>query len=189
MSGPWHASFEERLDLLRERIQQPDFLANRGLGNELGFYVFQYDPHRELDLRRAIKRLKASQLGCRIVERNLWDVFCGVCASKGILDRIPSLEERRGTEGLLRRLQTIVPPEVYVAAMDYTPHEPGDVLFITGVGQVFPLVRAHAILENAHHVFEDVPTVLFYPGAYDQVSLTLFGVLNDSNYYRAFDLI
>ena len=43
-SGPAPArarSLEERLANLRTRIQDDDFLHNRGLGNEVGFYVFQ----------------------------------------------------------------------------------------------------------------------------------------------------
>ena len=54
---------------------------------------------------------------------------------------------------------------------------------------MFPFVRAHSILENSQHVFADIPMVMLYPGTYDKSSLTLFGKLSDSNYYRAFDLI
>ena len=74
--------------------------------------------------------------------------------------------------------------------MDYTPHQPGgDVLLITGVGQVYPFVRAHSILENAQNVFEDIPVVLMYPGRYDGQHLHLFDRINDGNYYRAFNIL
>ena len=36
--------------VLRERLADPDFLANRGLGNEVGIYLFCYDPALEVRL-------------------------------------------------------------------------------------------------------------------------------------------
>lgn len=184
-------SLETRLDTLRARIQQPDFLHNRGLANEVGFYVFDYPASRELEVRDFTARLKADPgLACNVVERSLWGMLLRVCEERGILEKIAALEERRGSDALVERLQSIVTPERIVAAMDDWPHEPGrDVLLVSGVGQVYPFVRAHSVLENAQHVFADIPFVLLYPGTYNQVDLKLFGKLADSNYYRAFNLI
>lgn len=187
------AQFEARLDALRMRVQDENFLHNRGLGNEVGFYVFDYPASRELEVRDFVARLKQDAdvaRTCNIVERNLWEVLLGVCRDKNILDKVNDLEARRGSDMLLSRLQTIATPERLVAAMDDWTHVPGrDVLIVTGVGEVFPFVRAHSILENSQHVFADIPMVMLYPGTYDKSSLTLFGKLSDSNYYRAFDLI
>ena len=187
------AQFEARLDALRTRVQDENFLHNRGLGNEVGFYVFDYPASRELEVRDFVARLKQDATvahACNIVERNLWEVLLGVCRDKNILDKVDDLEARRGSDMLLSRLQTIATPERLVAAMDDWAHVPGrDVLLVTGVGEVFPFVRAHSILENSQHVFADIPMVMLYPGTYDKSSLTLFGKLSDSNYYRAFDLI
>ncbi len=184
-------SLEARLDILRSRIQEPDFLHNRGLANEVGFYVFDYPASCELEVRAFTARLKADAgLACNVVERNLWAMLLKVCEGRGILDKIAALEERRGSDALVERLQSIVTPERVVAAMDDWPHCPGrDVLLVSGVGQAYPFVRAHSVLENAQHVFSDVPFVLLYPGAYNQVDLRLFSRLDDSNYYRAFNII
>lgn len=184
-------SLEARLDTLRARIQQPDFLHNRGLANEVGFYVFDYPASRELEVRDFTARLKADPgLACNVVERNLWGMLLRVCEERGILEKIAALEERRGSDALVERLQSIVTPERIVATMDDWPHEPGrDVLLVSGVGQVYPFVRAHSVLENAQHVFADIPFVLLYPGTYNRVDLRLFSRLDDSNYYRAFNLI
>ncbi|HLR21767.1 MAG TPA: DUF1788 domain-containing protein [Tissierellaceae bacterium] len=63
------------------------------------------------------------------------------------------------------------------------------VVFITGVGKIFPFVRSHRILNKLHLVFDRIPVVLFYPGEYDGQSLILFSEFKDENYYRAFPLI
>ncbi len=185
---------EAAFDRIRARLVDPDFLANKGLANEVGFFVFPYDAAREDEVRTRTAELlalsEAGKLPCRIVHRELWEVFTRICEDRRILDRIPGLEARRGTPALLDRLHKIATPEAFVQTMDYEPHEPGrDVLLITGVGKVYPLVRAHSILENAQHVFENVPVVLLYPGRYDGTQFHLFNSISDGNYYRAFNLL
>ena len=63
------------------------------------------------------------------------------------------------------------------------------VIFLTGVGKVFPFVRSHNVLNNLHLVLDYIPVVMFYPGEWNGQSLSLFGTINDGNYYRAFPLI
>lgn len=187
-------NLEEDFARLRAKLSDPMFLANKGIGNEVGFFVFPYDAAREDEVRARTAELVSlsdeGRLPCRIVHRDLWDVFLQICEQRRILDKIPDLERRRGSRALLERLQKIATPEAFVQAMDYEPHEPGhDVLLVTGVGRVYPIVRAHGILENAQHVFADVPVVLLYPGKYDGAQLHLFNSISDGNYYRAFNLL
>lgn len=187
-------SLEEDFARLRAKLSDPMFLANKGIGNEVGFFVFPYDASREDEVRARTAELVSlsneGKLPCHIVHRDLWDVFLRICEQRRILDKIPDLERRRGSRALLERLQKIATPEAFVQAMDYESHEPGrDVLLVTGVGRVYPIVRAHSILENAQHVFADVPVVLLYPGKYDGSQLHLFNNISDGNYYRAFNLL
>lgn len=187
-------NLEEDFARLRAKLSDPMFLANKGIGNEVGFFVFPYDAAREDEVRARTAELVSlsdeGRLPCRVVRRDLWDVFLQICEQRRILDKIADLERRRGSRALLERLQKIATPEAFVQAMDYESHEPGrDVLLVTGVGRVYPIVRAHSILENAQHVFADVPVVLLYPGKYDGAQLHLFNSISDGNYYRAFNLL
>ena len=187
-------NLEEDFARLRAKLSDPMFLANKGIGNEVGFFVFPYDAAREDEVRARTAELVSlsneGKLPCHIVHRDLWDVFLRICEQRRILDKIPDLVRRRGSRALLERLQKIATPEAFVQAMDYESHEPGrDVLLVTGVGRVYPIVRAHSILENAQHVFADVPVVLLYPGKYDGSQLHLFNSISDGNYYRAFNLL
>lgn len=190
--------FEKRCAALRSRLCDADFLSNKGLGNEAGIFTFCYDPTLELEARDFFRRLladaDAGKLGegglrAEIHERNLYDVLLCIADAKRILKKLPAQEEKRGQEGLLKQIQRIATPEAFVSAIDWAPHKLGDVLIITGVGEVYPFMRVHNILNNMQSSFRDVPVVVAYPGTFDGGSLSLFGKLKDGNYYRAFDLI
>lgn len=192
------AAFDERARILEERLADADFLANRGLGNEVGIHVLCYDPALELQARKMIARLQQKsqqgELPCNLVVRNLYDILIGICEQKRILAAIPKQEEKRGSEALIEQLQKVTTPELFAQALDYEDHQSGDVLLITGVGEIYPLLRAHALLSNIPHLLSDIPVILAYPGVYDGKSFALFrGIrsagISDGNYYRAFDLV
>ena len=63
------------------------------------------------------------------------------------------------------------------------------IVFITGVGKSYPLLRSHNVLNNLHQVLDEVPVVMFFPGEYSGNDLILFGTIHDNNYYRAFPLV
>lgn len=187
------ADLDARTQVLRDRLSDPEFLQNRGLGNEVGFFTFCYSSALELPVRQLVAQLvgesKNGRLPCRIVERNLYDVLLDICRERRILDRIPQQEERRGQEALRTQLQKVASADAFAKAVDYSPHQPTDVVFITGVGEVYPFLRVHVLLDNLQHLAAEVPVIVFYPGKFTGQSLSLFGRLDDGNYYRAFDLI
>lgn len=181
--------FEARSQALRERLGDRDFLRGKGLGNEVAIFMFCYDPALELRTRELFSRLKADEsLPCRIVEKNLYDVMLERLREKRLLDRMADYERRRGREGVERQIRRICTPEDFARACAYEPREDGDVLLITGVGEAYPFVRLHTLLESLQPLVSDVPIVAAYPGRFDGKTLSLFGKLPAENYYRAFDL-
>ena len=63
------------------------------------------------------------------------------------------------------------------------------IVFLTGVGKCYPILRSHKILNNLHQFVDNVPVVMFFPGKYDGQSLMLFSEIKDDNYYRAFKVV
>ena len=107
-----------------------------------------------------------------------------------ILEEVGQMEESEGSDYLLEQLKMVVTPEALIQKMQYEPHiRKQDVLFITGVGKIHPFMRAHSLLDNIQHVFQDIPIVMFYPGIFTGKSLCLFDEYVDGNYYRAFSLL
>ena len=186
----------ERLDRLKEEIQEEDFLAGKGLSNEANIHIFCYDPKEEMIIRYYVSQLVVDQsLQCTIHERNLYNVFLSVCDERRLTDKIPMMEEKRGKDGLIKHLvgqegkSGPAGIKAIVQKMNYFPHRYGDIVLITGVGASFPFVRVHSVLEAMQSQFADVPVVVMYPGKYDGRFVRLFDRLEPNPYYRAFNII
>lgn len=187
-------SIEKRLDLIKDKILEKTFIEGRGLGNEISFYIFDYNPKDELKVRDHVDYLindyfKFPHHDRKIIEFDLYNMFLDIAKEKSIYNKIFEMEEERGKDFLYRALSTFARPEIF---LEKIKKELGDhnVIFITGVGKIYPLVRTHNILNNLQEVLEDkMPVVLFYPGQYNEQDLQLFSKLQAENYYRAFRLI
>ncbi len=180
----------ERLDNLRSLIQDPEFLEGKGLSNEVNIRIFCYDAKDEMIVRHFIEQVVVDQsLDCHLIERNLYKVFLSICDDKRITDKASQMEETKGREVLFKNLQKFANNKNFVEKMQYEPHKSGDVLLVTGVGEVFPFMRIHSLLEALQPVFSDVPILVMYPGTYDGRFVRLFDKLEPNPYYRAFNIV
>ena len=183
-------SLKEKLANLRELIQQPDFLEGKGLSNEVNIRLFCYAPKDEMSVRYFTEKLlNDDTLRCRLIEYNLYKIFLSVCDEKRIANLIAGMEEKKGKNFLLEQLKRITDNKAFVKKMTETPHRFGDVILITGVGEAFPFIRVHALLDAMQPNFSDVPVLVMYPGSFDGRYVKLFDKLTPNPYYRAFSVI
>jgi len=184
------ANIKQELDRIKARISDANFLANKGLSNEVGVHVFKYPPQHELIVRDYIERLvNTASHDFRVIERDMYKILLEILDEKRVLGAAPGLEEKKGKDYLLAQLQKIATQEAFLAKMKYEPHMRGDVLFLTGIGKVYPFMRSHKMLDCMQQAFADIPIVMFYPGEFNGQSLILFEKFHDGNYYRAFNLL
>lgn len=188
-------SIQEHIEILDETIQKEDFLLNRGLGNEVGYYIFDYDPKDELIVRDHMKEISGMSVGdetdYEIKVFNLYTIMLEYLEQRGFTEKAIKMEEKRGMQKLVEsigRLLKMDKAEEENVFFEYvstnTPEK--SVVFLTGIGELYPLIRAHSILNKMHQVFDRVPVVMMYPGEYDKLSLTILNTNKDDNYYRAF---
>ena len=107
----------------------------------------------------------------------------------GITDRVAQQEEKKGKQFVLDQMKRMASNTAFIQKMQYQPHEAGDVILITGVGEAFPFIRVHALLEAMQPHFNDIPILVMYPGTFDGRSVKLFDKLTPNPYYRAFSTI
>ena len=188
---------QDRLQHLFAVISSQRFRSRQGLGNEVPFFICPYKPEEAVAMERLRRQLanRLEQFGIRILEINLYDLSIEILKERDIWDRILELEVSVSKEELKELLQGVLDPEAHLvpaiaAKMAATEHE---VLFLSGVGEVFPYIRSHNVLNNLQSTAKEKPTVMFFPGAYTHslesgASLDLFARLHDDKYYRAFNI-
>lgn len=184
----------ERLNRILPKLTDDAFLAGSGLGNEIGFYVFDYPAEDELRVREQIEflldHLPKSKPGLRVKHVNLFDLVINHLTSRNLLDRTIEMQRTQGDEAVFKALSAPLHEgrlaQVFADVAQPTQH---DLVLVSGIGSVWPLLRSHALLNNLHPLMGNTPLVMFYPGKYDQLTLQLFGILASKNYYRAFKLV
>ncbi|ENZ01375.1 hypothetical protein HMPREF1092_02084 [Clostridium thermobutyricum] len=185
----------QRLDEILPKIVQPDFRKNKGLGNEIGFYVFDYNAEHELLVRDRVKFIKEkakSAYGLNIIEFDLYEVILEILESKGYLKKNFEMEQKKNSEYVFnatRKTLRLTLDNDLVVQYIKERLDGNDIVFLTGIGKAWPIVRSHTILNNLHRVVEEQPLIMFFPGTYNGGTLMLFDHLKDDNYYRAFELI
>ncbi len=187
---------EKDLGKIESEIGKTSFLNGKGLGNEVSYYLFDYDPKDEILVREYIDKLvkkdKEFGDGYKLKVYDVYDLMIELLESEGYLEDCFEMEKNDGMNYLVESVNDLLrmnDDNNYFAEYieENTPEKA--IVFLTGVGKIFPFVRSHKILNNLHQSFNKAPVVMFYPGKYDGQSLELFGEFKDDNYYRAFPLV
>ena len=185
-------ALQNRLDLILERIENPRFLNNDGLGNEIGFWIFDYPAKQELVVRDYLTHLidKLEKHGHTFVTINIYEILVEMLASRGLLERTFSREQETGVEAVRKTLSgPLSQKKIAEFIADKIKPELLDFVLLTGLGNAWPLVRGHELLSALQDVMGKTPLVLFYPGEYSGRDLHPFGMIDSKNYYRAFKLV
>ena len=128
----------------------------------------------------------------RIVHFDLYALMLDVLRSKNYLDKVKKMEESKGSDSIInpvkRTLRLTEDGDIIIQRIVENLEPEKDIIFLTGVGKAFPIIRSHTILNNLHSKVDKNPLIMFFPGKYTS-ELRLFGEITDENYYRAFKLI
>ena len=187
-------TLKNRLDKIIDRLISDELLNNTGLGNEIGFYIFDYPPEYELEMRDhiqfIIRQLPKKRPDLKFIHINLFELIINYLKKRRLLDRALKIQEDEGSQKLLKALKGPLGADKIAKAFieDAQPND-NDLVLVSGVGSAYPLLRSHNLLNNLHSLMADTPLVMFYPGIYTGQGLRLFGKLKETNYYRAFQLV
>ncbi|WP_314191900.1 DUF1788 domain-containing protein [uncultured Arthrobacter sp.] len=174
------------------------FLQMEGLSNEVPFFIYPYDPENALAVSGAKKRIKnrLANKGIVVREVNLYDLSVEILKERGVWDRLIALEPEQEKADFRELLQGMLDPQLHIASAIRAKLAEGDfdIFFLTGIGEVFPYIRSHNVLNNLQSVVTGKPMLMFFPGRYEQSatlgsSLVLFGRLQDDQYYRAKNIL
>jgi hypothetical protein len=188
---------QDQLQHLFSVISSKRFQKKQGLGNEVPFFICPYDPRDEVAMGKIQKQLvnQLEKSGVQVLPINLYDLSIEILKKRNIWDRVLSMEKAVPKDQLKELLQGVLDPETHLIPeiREKMNEKDFDVMILSGVGEVFPYIRSHNVLNNLQSTAKEKPTVMFFPGAYihsleSGASLDLFGKLKDDKYYRAFNI-
>ncbi len=191
----------QRLNQILPQITSEAFLSSQGIGNEIACYIFDYPAEDELAVREHIQmmvgRLVSHHAQLSVLHLNLLDVVLAYLEQRGLLDRVLEMQVAKGDAAVLRALHGPLSADKvrdFIAATN-SPAD-FDLVLLSGVGSVWPMLRVHSLLNCLHTIMAETPLVMFYPGMFDGTTLRLFDRVapgtskpGSKPYYRAFRLI
>ncbi len=182
------ADLTERLDQMEEAIKKPTFRMSLGRANEVNYWVFDYPPERELEVRERIKymqnRNKKGGEDFELVVFDLYDIIIDFLKENDFLEDCFRFEKKKGLDRITKAVSNSMKINdddslIVGYIKEHTPDNA--VVFLTGVGKCFPILRSHKVLNNLHQAFVKTPVVMFFPGIYNEQELILFALSNDNN--------
>ena len=132
------------------------FLKMEGLSNEVPFFIYPYEPEHALDVAKAKKRVKnrLAGKGIEVREINLYDLSVDVLKQRGDWDEVLEVEPELDKAEFTEMLQSMLNPQQHLAPAIRARLADGDfdIVFLTGIGEVFPYIRSHNVLNNLQSV-------------------------------------
>lgn len=189
---------KDLFDHLLAAISSKRFLNKEGIGNEVPFFICPFNVSDLLEINKMVCQLenKLGSTGITVLRIDLYDLTMEILKDRNLLDKIIEQENAIEKEQLKELLQNVLDIENHLIPTieKKLKSEHFDVLFLTGIGEVFPYIRSHNVLYNLQSKAKEMPTVMFFPGTYEfslekGAVLNLFGRLHDDNYYRAYNIL
>ena len=175
------AGIQERLDLMEAAIRKPSLRQSSGRANEINYWVFDYDPAKELEVRERIEYMQKKNAkgvdGFELVVFDLYDIILDYLEKEDFLEQCYRFEKKRGLDRITRAVSNSmkINDDDSLIVQHIREHTPENaVVFLTGLGKCYPILRSHKVLNNLHQAFVRVPVVMFFPGTYNEQELILF---------------
>ena len=105
--------FRSRLNKIADRLSTDELLSNKGLGNEIGFWIFDYPPERELEVRSFIDGvllpgMAKRQPALRPAVVNLFNLIIELLEDRKLLGRVLDIQTTKGDAAALTALRPVL---------------------------------------------------------------------------------
>ncbi len=95
---------QERLNQIPEKILSNEFLEGKGVGGDLNFWVFDYAPESELQVREYLDflmgMLNKKHNHLNIAHINLLQCLVDCLDERGFVDKAIEMQKKKGNESL-----------------------------------------------------------------------------------------
>ncbi|WP_347958124.1 DUF1788 domain-containing protein [Gordonia aichiensis] len=187
-----------------EVLRSDRFLKMEGLSKEVPFFIYHYPPAWAIDvdaMRDRITTKLRSDDGITVIGVDLYDLAVDLLTERGVWDRVLAAEPTMDKGEFREMLQGMLDPHDHLAPAirtlleaEQTTEPNTTVVFLTGIGEVFPFIRTHTVLENLQSVVTGRPLLAWFPGTYEFTQsaghqLRALNLSASDSYYRAKDIL
>lgn len=180
-------------------LRSERFLRMEGLSKEVPFFIYHFPPAWAVEVEglrdRVTTKLRTDD-GLSVVDVNLYDLAIQLLQERGVWERVLALEPEMNKAEFRETLQGMLDPHDHLAPAIRArlDAEPSDIVFLTGLGEVFPFIRTHTVLENLQSVVTGRPMLAWFPGTYEFTQahghqLRALNLTASDSYYRAKDIL
>ncbi len=136
----------ERLDAMEAAIRKPSFRQSSGKANEVNYWIFDYPPEKELEVRERIEYMKHKNSkgtdGFELVVFDLYDIIIDFLEGKNFIEKCCEFEKKRGIQRIVKAVSNSMKVSeddslIVQYILDHTPENA--IVFLTGVGKSYPL--------------------------------------------------
>lgn len=186
-------TWKQRLiESLEPVLALPDPRPKISVYHDMPYAIFHYPPEDEFAVRVEITLMQTrlEQRGKRVTRISLSDCLAQALAAENMSsEALAKAEREHGSRATIETIHSVLdeyqPLNQLVAdQLPKTADPLLDVVFITRAGALFPVYRTSSLLEQLKGKVH-VPSVLFYPGAFDGTAgLSFMGVSDPEPNYR-----
>ena len=96
----------ERLDAMEAAIRKPSFRQSSGKANEVNYWIFDYPPEKELEVRERIEYMKHKNSkgtgGFELAVFDLYDIIIDFLEGKNFIEKCCEFEKKRGIQRIVK---------------------------------------------------------------------------------------
>ena len=138
------ADLTARLNEMETAIRKPSFRQSIGRANEVNYWVFDYPPERELEVRECIAYLKNKNQGgtdgFELVVFDLYDIIIDFLEQRGFMDKCYGFERKAGISRIVKAVNNSLKVNdddslIVRYIKDHTPENA--VVFLVGIGKCY----------------------------------------------------
>ena len=180
-------------------LRSERFLKMEGLSKEVPFFIYHFPPawtHDVESMRDRVRTKLQSDDGLTVAQIDLYDLSVELLTERGVWERVVELEPTMDKSEFREVLQGMLDPHDHIAPAIRArlQDQPRDIVFLTGLGEVFPFIRTHTVLENLQSVVVGRPMLAWFPGTYEFTQtaghqLRALNLSASDSYYRAKDIL
>ncbi len=171
-----------RLNKLIQMIRNEQFQTLSGMGNEVPFYIFNYNPESELEVRDYIN--ESILKGDKYLLLDVYELTIQALKELNVLESLMEKEQVETSMSLFEAFDSLDIISEVINLIEKKLNRGHSLLVLIGFGKVFPIFSTKDLLSKFESLNQETPSLILYPGTFEKSALSLFGKIEDGNVYR-----